>query len=237
MHSTPPNSPASNCETPLQVLERHRLYLGRCFGSKSGYKEMNPGSQFIPNANVFSAEGKLWWGDLDLALDRPALEAAAGELGQRLYVLREGAGRFGAEKRPIAKILADALWHTGGNRLVAIRKIVARSGLTKEQFVDVSGAISSLFSEPGAPEVALQWERRLTIFRDVSRCCSKALGLPHWGDWWLHPVAPGKPAPIELLRQAKAEGTKITIPVPPKARFLVFDEGSMWAPVRPEFPW
>ena len=237
MHFQQPKIPSSNSETPLQLLERHGLILGRCFGSKSGYSTMNPKSQFIPNANVFSAEGKLWWGDLDLALDRPALEAVASELGQRLYVLREGAGRFDAVRRPTPKILADAIWHTGGNRRVALKRIVARSGLTQEQFVEVSGAIPSLFSEPVAPEIALQWERRLTVFRNVSCCCSKALGLPHWGDWWLHPVAPGKPAPIELVRQAKAEGTNVTIPVPPQATFLIFDEWLMWAPVQEKFPW
>jgi hypothetical protein len=198
---------------------------------------MNPDSQFIPNANVFSAGGKLWWGDLDLALDRPALEAAALELGERLYVLREGDGRFRAEKRPIAKILADARWHTGGKRLVSIKRIFARSGLTREQFIELSGAHPSLFSEPVTPEIALQWERRLTAFREVSRCCSKALGLPHWGDWWLHPVAPGKPAPIELLRQAKAEGSHVTIPVPPQAKLRIFDDSLMWVPVREKFPW
>jgi hypothetical protein len=232
-----PNTPSASGETPLQILERHGLLLARCFGSKSGYRTMNPDCQFIPNANVFSAEGKLWWGDLDLALDRPALEAAALELGERLYVLCESDGRFGAEERPIAKILADALWHTGGNRRVALKRIVARSGLTREQFVEVSGVLPSLFSEPVAPEIALQWERRLTAFRNVSHCCSKALGLPHWGDWWLHPVAPGKPAPIELLRQAKAEGSNLTIPIPPQAKLTIFDDLRMWVPVQEKFPW
>lgn len=236
MHSTSPTSTSSNSETPLKVFERQRLFLGRCFGSKTGYREMHPESQFIANANVFSLEGKLWWGDVDLALDRPALEAAARELGQ-LYVLWEGDGRFCAERRPVGKILATALWHTGGNRQVELRKIIARSGLTQEQFVEVSGVDSSLYGQPVAPEIALQWERRLTAFRNVSRCLSKAAGLPHWGDWWLHPVGPGKSAPIELVRQAKASGTEITIPVPPKARFLIYDQRIMWVPIREKFPW
>jgi hypothetical protein len=52
------------------VFAQVGLSIGRCFGSKSGYRRTHPRSIFVANANVFSLKhGKLWWGDLDI---RPA---------------------------------------------------------------------------------------------------------------------------------------------------------------------
>ena len=71
------------------------LMYGRHFGSKSGYRENNPGSIFIPNACVYLRNGTCAWrGDLDLAGDdRQRLLAASQKMNRRLFVLREQAGR------------------------------------------------------------------------------------------------------------------------------------------------
>jgi hypothetical protein len=90
------------------------LPVGLCLGSKSGYRLTHPGNQFIPNANVFCRDGgKIWWGDLDLARDRPKLEAVARKLRTRLYVLSESDGRFANADLQHAKVVRQAIWQTG----------------------------------------------------------------------------------------------------------------------------
>jgi hypothetical protein len=90
------------------------LPVGRCFGSKSGYRMANPGNEFVPNSNVFCrTKGKIWWGDLDLAWDRPKLEAVARKLRVRLYVLAELDGRFANADLQHTKVVRLAIWKTG----------------------------------------------------------------------------------------------------------------------------
>lgn len=63
--------------------------------SKSFYYERHRGNHVAFNANVFSRRlGKLWWGDLDLTLDGPKLQALADRLGEEVVVLYEMDGRF-----------------------------------------------------------------------------------------------------------------------------------------------
>jgi len=77
------------------IFRKHHLPLGRCFGSKSAYREANTKCEFVPNANVISKrDGKVWWGDLDLVRDSAVLEKIARLLRCRLYVLGEHDGRF-----------------------------------------------------------------------------------------------------------------------------------------------
>jgi hypothetical protein len=93
------------------------LPVGLCLGSKSGYRLTHPGNQFVPNANVFCRkEGKIWWGDLDLARDRPKLEAIARKLRTRLYVLSESDGRFANADLQHSKVVSLAIWRTGGKK-------------------------------------------------------------------------------------------------------------------------
>lgn len=64
-------------------------------GSKSGYYQRHPNNEVYFNANIFIlGEGKVWWGDLDLTLDKEVLSKISSRLGKKLYVLREMDGRF-----------------------------------------------------------------------------------------------------------------------------------------------
>lgn len=59
-------------------------------GSKSGYVRNNPGCEAYFNARVCAiGEGIIWWGDLDLAKDRPMLDSVSRKLEKKLYILRE----------------------------------------------------------------------------------------------------------------------------------------------------
>jgi hypothetical protein len=99
------------------IFSKFGLAVGRCFGSKSGYRTANPGNEFVPNANVFCrTRGKIWWGDLDLILDRPKLEAVSRRLRMRLYVLSEYDGRFANAAQEHSKVLSQAIWKTGGSK-------------------------------------------------------------------------------------------------------------------------
>jgi len=58
--------------------------------SKSEYLFNNPGNKIIFNANVCTKDhGKLWYGDLDLTKDTPALKKFAEHIEHDLYVFRE----------------------------------------------------------------------------------------------------------------------------------------------------
>ena len=75
-------------------------------GSKSGYRERNPGNEVYFNANIFTLEeGKVWYGDLDVTKDLSALEEIAKTIGKDLYILREMDGRFENENPSHAHII------------------------------------------------------------------------------------------------------------------------------------
>ena len=52
------------------------------------------------NANVCTAAGKIWYGDLDVTRDEHMLRALAELLGEKVYVLREMDARFEDEANP-----------------------------------------------------------------------------------------------------------------------------------------
>jgi hypothetical protein len=120
MHLTEPLYPRDYELKPdrlADVFSAEALPIGRCFGSKSGYRASHLGNEFIPNANVFCrTRGKIWWGDLDLACDRPKLEAVARRLRMRLYVLSEFDGRFEGATQKHSTVVAQAIWKTGGRK-------------------------------------------------------------------------------------------------------------------------
>jgi hypothetical protein len=100
-----------------RVFSANGLPIGLCVGSKSGYRLAHPVNKFIPNANVFCRRhGKIWWGDLDLARDKPKLEAIARRLRMRLYVLYEYDGRFENAAQEHSAVVARAIWKTGGKK-------------------------------------------------------------------------------------------------------------------------
>lgn len=74
---------------------------GRMVGaSKSIYRYDNPTHVVVFNGNLVDEQGnKLWYGDLDLTLDIPALINLAEQVGS-LYVVHEMDGRFENENTP-----------------------------------------------------------------------------------------------------------------------------------------
>lgn len=104
-------------DTLAEAFSAAGLPVGRCFGSKSGYRMANPGNEFVPNANVFCRKaGKIWWGDLDLTRDKPKLEVIARRLRMRLYVLYEFDGRFANAAQKHSTVVAQAIWKTGDRK-------------------------------------------------------------------------------------------------------------------------
>jgi hypothetical protein len=182
------------------------LGFGRCLGSKSRYREVHPGNQFIPNANVFCrTRGKIWWGDLDLACDKPSLERSARRLRLRLYVLSEFEGRFENAERAHSQIKSDALWQTGGPiRIPGLRVAMRESGLSPTDvalLLNVSKRSLLGFHEP---ENALKMRRRID---ELQRWIE--IGLPDswtggWGRWLIrpNPILNGA-TPLQRLRRDK----------------------------------
>jgi hypothetical protein len=94
----------------LEKFENYRLYPARMVGySKSIYRRENPENEVIFNANIFTSEGKIWHGDLDLTLDSGKLQLIANEVGESIFVLREGDGRFQKEILSFTDIAGKAI--------------------------------------------------------------------------------------------------------------------------------
>ena len=91
--------------TTTQILCETIGSIGRMIsGSKSGYFSSRPDHLVIFNANLcVDGEGKVWYGDLDLTLDKDKLSSAAVAAGLDIYVLREMDARFENESNPKLK--------------------------------------------------------------------------------------------------------------------------------------
>lgn len=185
------------------VFVENALPFGRCFGSKSGYRAAHPRAQFLPNANIFSLRhGKLWWGDLDLTVDAPALERIARRLRCRLFVLREFEGRWLDEQIPAEDIRQRARWCTGGRgRVPGLRRYLKRAGLTARELALILGERTAKLTQPQAPAVFLELSRKLKVQEGYFAEVALSHGFKKWGTWWLSPNAflRGK-APIDLRR-------------------------------------
>lgn len=103
-------------------------------GSKSGYHNKYPNHIVIFNANLCTeSEGKIWFGDLDLTLDKEHLSELAVALNQDLYVLRELDARFENEDSPLLKnaviiFKTDGSWEVGKNTVY--RNMIDPTNLT-----------------------------------------------------------------------------------------------------------
>lgn len=77
-------------------------YNGRMIsGSKSTYRNRYPKHFVLFNANLCTSSlGKIWYGDLDLHLDKNQLLSLAFKLQEDVYVLQEMDGRFENEENP-----------------------------------------------------------------------------------------------------------------------------------------
>src|SRR5665647_2044461 len=178
--------------TELSAVFNHAgISVGRCFGSTSGYRRLFPKHVFIPNANVFCRQhGKIWWGDLDLQRDQPALEKVARKLRCRLYVLRESDGRFENASLPHETVIRRAQWHTGGpTRVLHAARFLQRSGLSPTQLVLLARVRPSCLSRRLRPALAIQVYRRLAEYDEIFSPIAADLGHKKWGDWWTAPNA------------------------------------------------
>jgi hypothetical protein len=77
-------------------------------GSKSGYRNRFPDHEVYFNANIFTENGKIWHGDLDLTLDSEKLQNLANDLKTTLFILSEMDGRFENENRKFTEVKAVA---------------------------------------------------------------------------------------------------------------------------------
>ena len=77
--------------------------------SKSGYRDLYPENFVIFNANLCTKSEKIWYGDIDLTLDKNNLLRLAKELGEDLYVLYEMDGRFEKEELKDSEIISRAV--------------------------------------------------------------------------------------------------------------------------------
>lgn len=90
-------------------------------GSKSRYREFYPRNIAIFSANLCTAQGKFWYGDIDLTRDLEKIETIAKFLKKNVYVLYEFDGRFENEKKPIlnkAVFITDGTYSEVGKSLV-----------------------------------------------------------------------------------------------------------------------
>ena len=85
--------------------------------SKSGYREKNPETLAIFNANICTKDGKIWWGDLDVTKEQNSIGDLAHILGEDLYVLYELDGRFEYEGKPKLEKYAVKFFYDGGCEL------------------------------------------------------------------------------------------------------------------------
>ena len=92
-------------------FKKYDFNLGRVISSsKSEYLKRYPDNQVCFNANIFVlGEGKVWWGDLDLTLDRENLEMVANDSRKDLFILREIDGRFGNENLKDSEIITKSI--------------------------------------------------------------------------------------------------------------------------------
>jgi|AACY02.5.fsa_nt_gi hypothetical protein len=85
-----------------EILTTSLGWPGRMIsGSKSGYRNTNPKNFAIFNANICTRAGKVWFGDIDLTLQKAKLQEIAQSLNETLYVLYEMDARFENENSPL----------------------------------------------------------------------------------------------------------------------------------------
>lgn len=84
-----------------ELFNEHFILYGRILGSKSRYRDAHPNNFTIFNANICIKQGKVWFGDVDLTLEKDILLKISKEVGQTLYVLYEMDARFNHEEEPL----------------------------------------------------------------------------------------------------------------------------------------
>jgi len=98
----------------LNVLEEELGPRGTLLsGSKSSYRTSHPDNFVIFNSNIITKEhGKLWWGDIDTAIDGIILKNIAEKLNITFFVLKEHDARFDKENDPVDVLISRSIWDT-----------------------------------------------------------------------------------------------------------------------------
>ena len=98
----------------LEIFIKNGLHPGRLLGSsKSGYRDSHPEDLIVFNSNVITkTSGKIWYGDLNINLDRSKLDKISAEIGEPLYILYEMDARFEHENDPIEDLIKKAVFKT-----------------------------------------------------------------------------------------------------------------------------
>jgi len=97
-----------------KILEENVGLIGRMIsGSKSGYIRTNPDNFVVFNANICTANQKVWWGDLDLTTSKGALISTAIAIDEDIYVFYEMDARFEMEDK-FKLTDAVAIFHADG---------------------------------------------------------------------------------------------------------------------------
>jgi len=98
----------------LKVLEEELGIPGTMLsGSKSSYRTLHPNNFVIFNSNVITKEhGKIWWGDIDTAIDGITLKNISKKLNIIFYVLKERDARFDKENDTTDALIKLSIWDT-----------------------------------------------------------------------------------------------------------------------------
>lgn len=68
--------------------------------SKFTYDKLHPTHVAFYNANLFTNDQKIWYGDIDVTIELSKLIEVAKAMETYIYLLREGDGRFENEENP-----------------------------------------------------------------------------------------------------------------------------------------
>ena len=88
--------------TTKDIAEKHLGFCGRMLsGSKSAYSNKYPDNVVAFNGNLVVNGKKIWYGDIDVTLEKDKIDALGRDLKASVYVLREMDARFENEKKPL----------------------------------------------------------------------------------------------------------------------------------------
>lgn len=94
-------------DTYLKTFKKHDLSFARCFGSKSSYRHTHPKDKVYFNCRIYTKEfyekeknnkildfikgmeNEIWYGDLNLTLDKDSLQKIVNELDFTIIITRE----------------------------------------------------------------------------------------------------------------------------------------------------
>jgi hypothetical protein len=97
-----------------ELLNSELGWPGRMIASsKSGYYQRHPNNLVVFNANIIDTEGnKVWFGDIDVTVDKESLQEIAMLSGCSFFILREHDARFGNEDKPLIENFVARVEHS-----------------------------------------------------------------------------------------------------------------------------